>query len=52
MIWKEAVIAYLKYYLGICLRKLKKTVKNLSQESWLYGQDLNLGPPKYHGAWF
>jgi hypothetical protein len=27
--WKEAVQAYLRYYPGICLEKIRKTMKNL-----------------------
>jgi hypothetical protein len=35
----------LRYYPGICLEALRKTMKNLSQSSWSLGQDLNPGPP-------
>jgi hypothetical protein len=30
-IWKEAAMAYSKYYPGICLDGLRKTTENLSQ---------------------
>jgi hypothetical protein len=43
--WKEAVVANLSYYPGICLEALGKTTKNLSQDSWSPGRDLNPGPP-------
>jgi hypothetical protein len=36
----------LRYYPGICLG-LRKTTKNLSQDSRTPGRDLNPGPPKY-----
>jgi hypothetical protein len=32
-IWKEAVVAFFRDYLGICLDGLRKTMKNLSQAS-------------------
>jgi hypothetical protein len=34
--WKEAVVAYLKYYPGISLEGQRKTTKNLSQDNWCY----------------
>jgi hypothetical protein len=37
----------LRYYPGICLAGPRKSTKNLSQDSWSLGQDLNLGPPEY-----
>jgi hypothetical protein len=35
----------IEYNLGICLKGLKKTMKNLSQDSWCLGRDLNWTPP-------
>jgi hypothetical protein len=32
--WKEAVVAYLKYYPGIRLEGPRKTTKNFSQDNW------------------
>jgi hypothetical protein len=32
-IWKEAVVAWSRYYPGICLERLKETTKTLSQDS-------------------
>jgi hypothetical protein len=37
----------LRYYPKIQLEGLRKTTKNLSQDSRSQGRDLNLGPPKY-----
>jgi hypothetical protein len=39
-----------RYYPGICLEGLRKTTKNLSQDSQSLGQDLNPGPPKYNAG--
>jgi hypothetical protein len=39
-----------RYYPCIRLEELRKTTKNISQDSWSQGQDLNLGPPKYEAA--
>jgi hypothetical protein len=33
-IWKEAAVAYLPNYTGICLEELTKAMKNLIQDSW------------------
>jgi hypothetical protein len=33
-IWKEAVVAYSRYYPSICLEGMKKAIKHLSQGSW------------------
>jgi hypothetical protein len=51
MKWKgygrECSWAHLRYYYhGIYLHGLRKTTKNLSQDSWSPCQDLNMGPPK------
>jgi hypothetical protein len=35
---------------GICIEGLRKTTKNLSQDSWSPGRDLNTGPPKYEAG--
>jgi hypothetical protein len=32
--WKEAVLAYLKWFPGICLEGLRKTTKQLSENIW------------------
>jgi hypothetical protein len=45
MIWMAA--ANLRYYPSICLEGLRKTMKNLNQESWSLGRDLNPGSLKY-----
>jgi hypothetical protein len=42
--WKEVVIAYLRYYPGICLEELRKTTERHCQDSQSLGWDLNLGP--------
>lgn len=34
----------LRYYFGIYLGKMRKEMKNLSQDSWSLGWDLNPGP--------
>jgi hypothetical protein len=36
----------LRYCNSICMEGLRKTTKNLSQDSQSLGQDLNLGPPE------
>jgi hypothetical protein len=46
----EVVVAKFKNYSGICLEGLKKTMKNLSQDSRSPGQDLNPRPPKYEAG--
>lgn len=38
-------VAYFKECSSICLKRLRKTTKNLGQNRWLLC--LNLGPPKY-----
>jgi hypothetical protein len=37
----------LRYYLRIRLEGLRKTMRNLRQDSWSLSQDLNLGLAKY-----
>jgi hypothetical protein len=36
-----------RYYPGIFLKGLRKNTKNLIQDSWSPGRDLNPGPPEY-----
>jgi hypothetical protein len=40
----------LRYYPGICLEGLSKSMKNLCQDSWSPGLDLNPGPPEYEAG--
>jgi hypothetical protein len=40
----------LKYYPYNCLEGLRKTMKNLSQDSRSPGQDLNPGHPEYEAG--
>jgi hypothetical protein len=40
----------LRYYLGICLEGLIKTTKNLSEDSWSPGRDLNPETPEYEAG--
>jgi hypothetical protein len=37
----------IRYYPGICLKRHRKTKRNLSQEKQSLGSDLNLEPTKY-----
>jgi hypothetical protein len=37
----------LRYYAGICLKRLRKTTKNLNQHSRSPRPNLNLGIPEY-----
>jgi hypothetical protein len=46
-IWKEAIMASFEVLSRICLEGLRKTTKNLSQDSRSPGRDLNPGPPEY-----
>jgi hypothetical protein len=46
-IWKEAIVAYLRYYPGIHLQELGNTTKNISQDRQPKGRDLKPGPPEY-----
>jgi hypothetical protein len=39
-----------RYYSGIYLEGLKKTTKNINQDSWSPGWDLNPGPPEYEAG--
>jgi hypothetical protein len=43
--WKEVVKAWRKYYPGICLKRLRKLRKTLSQDSPAW--DLNQAPLEY-----
>lgn len=38
-------MAYLRYYPGICLDRMRKTIESLSQYNWHPGQDLNQASP-------
>jgi hypothetical protein len=50
-IWKEAAVAYvLSSYPRIRLEGLRKTMKNLSQDSRSRGRDLNTGLPEYEAG--
>jgi hypothetical protein len=40
----------LRYCPIICLEELRKTTRNLSQDSRSLGQDLNLGPSEYEAG--
>jgi hypothetical protein len=40
----------LRYYPGICVEGLRKTMKNLSQDSRSPGRDLNPGHPEYEAG--
>jgi hypothetical protein len=46
-IWKEAAMAYPRYYPEIFLGWLRKTRKNLSQDFRFPGRDLNRTLPEY-----
>jgi hypothetical protein len=35
------------YHSGICLERMKKTMKCLREDSWCPDQDLNRAPPEY-----
>jgi hypothetical protein len=47
MISKEMVVAYSRYYPGICLEVLKKTKKSLGQDSRCPDRHSNPAPPEY-----
>jgi hypothetical protein len=36
-IWKEVVVAELRYYPGICMEGMRKTMKNYGQDSHCLG---------------
>jgi hypothetical protein len=40
-IWKEAAVAYSRYYPDVLHVALRKTTENLSQESWFPGRGSN-----------
>jgi hypothetical protein len=44
---ENAVIPRSRYYPGIFLKELRKTKKNLSQNSWCPGLDSNRKPSAY-----
>jgi hypothetical protein len=39
-----------RYYPGICLEELRKTMKDLSQDSRSPGRDLKPGTPEYEAG--
>jgi hypothetical protein len=41
-----ALCLILRYYPSMCLEGLRKTAKNLSNNSWSLDRDLNPGPPE------
>jgi hypothetical protein len=41
---KEVILRYLRYYHGIWMERLRKTMKGLGQDSWCLGWDLNQRP--------
>jgi hypothetical protein len=49
--WKEherkRLCPKFRYYPGIRLERLRKSMKNLIQDSWSPHRDLNPGPPEY-----
>jgi hypothetical protein len=47
--WKEMAVAKVEgtNYLGTLLERPTKTVRNLDQDSWSLGKDLNPGLPEY-----
>jgi hypothetical protein len=46
--WKELVVAHIKYYLSIHLEKLVKTTKNFSQDSECPERDSNQAPDEHN----
>jgi hypothetical protein len=48
--WGRRSWPNLQYYPGICLARLRKTTKILSQDSRFSGRDLNLESPEYKGG--
>jgi hypothetical protein len=47
-IWKQAVVAYFRYYSGICLEELRKANKNLGRDSRHPYRCSNRTPPESH----
>jgi hypothetical protein len=45
-IWKGAVVAWSKYYSGICLERPRKTTKNSRHDRHFLGRDSNHWPPE------
>jgi hypothetical protein len=41
--WKRAVMAYWRHYPGICMERLRKTMKHLRQDTLFPGRDFNSG---------
>jgi hypothetical protein len=52
IIWKEAVMTNLKYYVRICLTELRKSTAYFSRYSRYPGSDLNRILPKYKSEEF
>lgn len=51
-IWNEVAMAKMRYHLGICLNRLQKMMKNLSQDNQWSRQDLNqIPPPQIQAFW-
>jgi hypothetical protein len=53
MIWKEYGSGRgrtLRFYPGIRVERLVKTMKNLREDSRSLGRDLNSGPPEYEAG--
>jgi hypothetical protein len=50
-IWKEAVVAQLRYFLGTCLQKLRKTIKTSVTIVVVLTKHSNRAPPNYRGTW-
>jgi hypothetical protein len=48
---KEATVTYLRYCHGIFPERIRKTMKNLSQDSRSPGRDFNPGPPEHEVWW-
>jgi hypothetical protein len=51
-VWKEAVMALFEVLSWHLPEGLRKTTKDLGQNSWSPGRDLNPGPPEYKGGVF
>jgi hypothetical protein len=46
-IWKETAVAKLQYYPGICLERLRWTIKHVTQDSQSLGRESNKAPIEY-----
>jgi hypothetical protein len=45
-IWKEAIVVYSRYFLGICLNKLRETGKNLGKDKHMSRPRFEANPPR------